>query len=62
MPHAVQHIYYIETIDLKYVESGLSHIDIDKIHAILDNARKHLRIHSCEVVIRGAREYHTNVP
>ena len=65
MRHAVQHIDHFETIDLNYVESGQGHIEVDSMHATIENALKHLRMYSprkWEVVIKGARKDHTNVP
>ena len=57
--HVVQQIDYFETIDLKYMESGLSYMEVDSMHATIENARKHQRIYTpreWEVVIRGARK------
>ena len=59
MRHAVQHIYHLETIDLTYMESGHSYMEVDSMHATIENARKHQRIYTpreWEVVIRGARK------
>ena len=64
MPHVVLYIEYLETIDLRYIESGHSHMGVDSMHATIENARKHLRMYSPreqEVVIRGQRKDHTNV-
>ena len=46
MLHAVQQIDHIETIDLKYMESGHSYIEVDSMHATIENARKHQRIYT----------------
>ena len=40
-------------------------MEVDSMHATIENALKHLRMYSprkWEVVIKGARKDHTNVP
>ena len=59
MLHVVQQIDHLETIDLKYMESGHNYMEVDSMHATITNARKHQRIYTpreWEVVIRGARK------
>ena len=59
MIHAVQQIDHFEMIDLKYMESGHSYMEVDSMHATIENARKHQRIYTpreWELVIRGARK------
>ena len=59
MLHAVQQIDHLETIDLKYMESGHSYMEVDSMHATIENARTHQRIYTpreWQVVIRGARK------
>ena len=57
MLYAVQ-ATYIQVIDLKYMESGHSSIEVDSMHLAIEKARKHQRIyyvHEWEIICRGAR-------
>jgi len=49
----------LETIDLKYMESGHSFLDVDSMHSTIEHATKHLRIYTTrdwEVAIGCARK------
>lgn len=41
MLYAVNSIHHLETIDLKYMESGHSYLEADAMHATIERARKH---------------------
>ena len=57
MVHLVQQIDHLETIDIKYMEYGHRYMEVDSMHATIENAHKRQRIYTpgeWEVVIRGA--------
>jgi len=58
MMFAVQTIPNIQTIDLKYMESGHSYLEADSMHSTIETARKHQSIYSpreWELIIGSAR-------
>ncbi|ESO96671.1 hypothetical protein LOTGIDRAFT_143772 [Lottia gigantea] len=59
MLYAVQSLTNLETIDLKYMESGHSCLEVDSMHATIDVSRKHQKVYTTrewEILIKGARK------
>ena len=46
MLFAVNNIDHLHTIDLKFMESGHSHLEADSMHATIDRAKRHKKIYS----------------
>jgi hypothetical protein len=58
MLYAVQTIENIQTIKLKYMESGHSYLEADAMHATIENARRHVSVYTTrewEILIKTAR-------
>ena len=58
MIYAVSMIENIQTIDVKFMESGHSYLDADSMHARIEECRKHRRIYTTReyaLVIENAR-------
>ncbi len=58
MMYAVQTLNNINTIDLKYMESGHSYLEADAMHATIEAASRHLNVYTTrewELVIKTAR-------
>lgn len=56
--YAVNNIPHLDTIDLKFMESGHSYLEVDSIHACIERARKHKSIFTLReyaLVIGSAR-------
>lgn len=46
MLYVVNHIHNIETIDVKFMESGHSYLEADSIHATIERYRKHKKVYT----------------
>ncbi|KAJ8049014.1 hypothetical protein HOLleu_01555 [Holothuria leucospilota] len=59
MLYAVQKLPNLQTIHLKYMESGHSYLEVDSMHATIEKARKHQNIYTpreWEIIIKGAKK------
>jgi len=59
MLYAVQMLPSIKIIDLKYMESGHSYLEVDSMHSVIEKATKHMKIYTTrdwEVAIGCARK------
>lgn len=59
MLYAIRTLPSLQTVDLKYMESGHSYLDVDLMHSLIERATKHLKIYTTrdwEVAIAGARK------
>jgi hypothetical protein len=57
--HTVQTNENLYVVDVKYMESGHSYLEVDLMHSAIERARRHQNIYSpqeWEAVIRGARK------
>lgn len=44
--YAVNNINHLKTFDLKFMESGHSHLEVDSMHATIERIRKHRKIYT----------------
>jgi len=49
----------VETIDIKYMESGHSYLECDSMHSLIERAKKHPRVYTTgkmRVIVEGVRQ------
>ena len=65
MLYAVRSIDHLHTIDLKFMESGHSSMEVDSMHAAIERERKHQKIyntHEWGMICKAARRGRGSVP
>lgn len=45
---AINHLQNLETIDVKYMESGHSYLEADSMHATIERSRKHKKMYTTQ--------------